>query len=509
MNFKLRTPNSHLITLFILAAILFFFKLGSFSLYDAVECIYGEFVKQIHLTGDWITMHYNGAIIFDKPPLFFWLQTIATFIFGFNEFALRFWAAICGIATVLVTYQLGKSFYNAKVGFFAGIIVMTTYQYLIQSRIAEMDILLVFLITAAMLAFWQAYQGLSKYYYWLFYLLVSLAAVTKGLLGLALPGLAILLFLGIKKDLKHIKAMQLVPGIVIFLTIGCPWYIAEWLIHGQKFTEFVLGFLFISRFSAVVSGHPGPWYYYFLALLLGFAPWSHFIPQAINQTWKNRANNPELLTLCLIVPTFVIFSIAKTKLPSYMLPLYPFIAIMIAKLWHDFFEQPEKFKKSFLLANIIFGLIIFLIIIGFILIGNQNNAIHYQAAIGHLAFLARLFVGLNLLTVLLFFFKRYYLSFIALPISVFIMALVLTTQTLPLVEYYKGTKEMGQRIKREIKPDQIVAAYNVGNRPSVVFYSPKPVQFLKTEKALKQFLQQNKGFCFTTKNDQLMLLPAK
>lgn len=292
---KIKNKNYGIIILIILASVLFLFQLGSFSLYDAAETTYGEFIKQIHLTGDWITMHYNGEIIFDKPPLYFWLASLATLLFGFGEFAIRFPAAIAGIFTVVTTYFLGKTFYNQRTGFLSAIIVMTTFQFLIQSRIAEIDILLTLLITLAFLFFWYAYQSGKAYFYWLFYVVMALGLLAKGIIGIAIPGFAIFLFLLFKKELGKIWEMHIPVGILITLLIGAPWYIAEGYLHGKVFLDFVIGFLFMSRFGGVVAGHPGPWFYYFLALLLGFAPWSHFLPYAFVRTFRKWQESPALL----------------------------------------------------------------------------------------------------------------------------------------------------------------------------------------------------------------------
>ncbi|MBI5078681.1 glycosyltransferase family 39 protein, partial [Candidatus Saganbacteria bacterium] len=280
-----------------LAFSLFFFKLGSFSLYDAAETTYGEFVKNILHTGDWITMHYNGQIIFDKPPLYFWLAAMLSKVIGFSEFAMRFWAALAGVLTVIITYFLGKAFYNEKVGFLSGIIAMTAFQFLIQSRIAELDVLLTLFITSSLLFFYAGYQANKRKYYLLAYFPMALAMLIKGLLGVALPGCAIFLFLLFKKEPHKIKELRIIPGFFIIALIGLPWYAVEYLRHGKVFLDFALGFLFLSRFQGVVSGHTGPWYYYFLALILGFAPWSHFLPYGLWQTFKNRKNDPELLIL--------------------------------------------------------------------------------------------------------------------------------------------------------------------------------------------------------------------
>jgi 4-amino-4-deoxy-L-arabinose transferase-like glycosyltransferase len=493
-----KIKNKELIILILLSGILFFFKLGSFSLYDAAETTYGEFIKQIRLTGDWITMHYNGEIIFDKPPLYFWLATLATFVFGFNEFAIRFWAALSGVLTVVVTFYLGRSFYNQKVGFLSGIIAMTAFQFMIQSRIAELDIVLTLLLTSAFLFFWYGYQTKKRYFYWFFYAAMALATLIKGLVGIALPITAIFLFLLIRKELDRIKEMQILPGIIIILLIGAPWYIAEWYLHGQEFVEFALGFLFLSRFGRVVSGHPGPWYYYFFALLLGFAPWSHFLPYSLWRTWKNRIGSFELLSLCYIIPVILVFSIAKTKLPSYILPLYPFLAIMVGKLWDDFLGNKEqRMRKGMSMANIFLAVVAVLIIIGFAAAATNYTG-QYEEFLPRLFLLAGVLVAGCLISIFSYFFRAYKVSFVSLPVMVFAIALILTTLILPGVEELKGAKPLGQEISNIIEPGQKIAAFEVGNRPSVVLHSPKPVRFLKTQGNLKAFLTKKEGYVFTT-----------
>ncbi len=496
-----------ILILLVLAGLLFFFKLGSFSLYDAAETTYGEFIKQIRHTGDWITMHYNGEVIFDKPPLYFWLSTLATYIFGFNEFAIRFWSALAGVLLVTTTFLLGKTFYNPRTGFLSAIIAMTSFQFLIQSRIAELDILLTLFLTLAFLFFWHGYRTKKAYFYRFFYGAVALAVLTKGIVGIALPATAVFLFLMIRKELYRIKEMRIIQGILIILLISGPWYIAEWYLHGEKFAEFVLGFLFLSRFKGVVSGHPGPWYYYFLSILFGFAPWSHFLPFSLLRTWKNRLNRPELLSLCYIIPVFLVFSIAKTKLPNYVLPLFPFLAISVGKLWDDFLTELRNLfasyerkylRKGIAISNIFLATVVILIIIGFAVLGTSNYCGQYQEMLPDLLLLAGILVAGSLISISAFAFRKYITSFTAIPVMVFVIAFVLTVQTLLAVEKYKGTKELGEKVSQAIKENEGIAAYKVGNRPGVVFYNSKPVLFLKNEEELLSFLRNKKGYCFTT-----------
>ncbi|MBU0502643.1 MAG: glycosyltransferase family 39 protein [bacterium] len=518
------TLHSSLIILIIASFCLYFFKLGSFSLYDAAETTYGEFIKQIMLTGDWITMHYNGQIMFDKPPLYFWLARVFTIIIGFNEWAIRLPAAIFGVLTVITTFLLGKVFYDKRVGFLSALVLMTAFQFLIQSRIAELDVLLVFFITAGLYCFWQ-----GKYK--LMYLWMALGTLIKGIIAIAMPGLAIFLFLLITNVAQafrpanstsrpkglhcFFKELQIVPGILIILAIGGPWYAAEWILHGEKFTQFVLGFLFLARFQDVVSGHPGPWYYYFPALLLGFFPWSHFIPYAFIRTWRNKLNKPELLTLCYIIPVFIVFSVAKTKLPNYILPIYPFLAIMVGKLWIDFLEernlrlnvsvpfagnrgvQPQVSQNPMLISNLGLLIVVILVFIAAVIAGRQYSG-PYEALLPQLQLLGTIIGVGSLLSIFFSFSKNKRMSFAILPVMVFMMTAVLTTKTLPAIEEYKGTKELAQKVTEVIKPNEQIAAYHVGNRPGIVFYNSKPVVYLETEQKLAAFLQAKKGYCFTT-----------
>jgi 4-amino-4-deoxy-L-arabinose transferase-like glycosyltransferase len=379
---------------------------------------------------------------------------------------------------------------------------MTAFQFLIQSRIAELDILLTLFTTAALLCFYLGYHRRKPHFYWSMYLAMALATLIKGIIGIALPATAIFLFLLIKRELPRLREIQIPAGMIIIFTFGAPWYIAEWYLHGEKFTQFVLGFLFLSRFQGVVSGHPGPWYYYFLALILGFAPWSHFIPYSLTRTWKNKLKSPELLSLCFIVPVFIIFSIAKTKLPNYILPLYPLLAISVGKLWDDFLgPDQQKMRKGMLAANLFLAIVVALIIIGFIIAGTTNYAGPYQEEIPKLLLLAAVLVAGSFISIGAFLLQKYKISFYSIPAMVFIITLILTVQTLPAVEKYKGTKELAEKITRVIKKEEGIAAYDVGNRPGVVFYNSRPVLFLNSEKELITFTKNKKGYGFITANE--------
>lgn len=490
--------------LILLAGLLYFSWLGAFSLYDADEAFYGVFVKEMLRSGDWLTLRFNQQVNFDKPPLYFWLSGLSSLIFGFNEFSLRFTGAAAGLLTVIATYFLGKKFYNQKVGFFSSIILATAIQFIVQSRMAAMDTLLTLFLTLTFLFFYLGYQSSKKSFYWLAYLFSALAILTKGPIGFILPAFCIFVFLLFKRDLKRIFEMQIIPGILILLAIAAPWYLAEWYLHGKTFLDFTLGFLFLSRFQGVVSGHPGPWYYYFITLILGFALWSHFLPYGIWRTFRNGKNTPELFMLSIILPVFMVFSLAKTKLPNYMLPIFPFLAIIVAKLWDDllsFDQRPRTndqrpLRSGMVISQTILILVVMLLIVGFVFLGNVNYPEQYQELIPNLSILGIVLIVGSLISIAFFFLRAYRFSLMAIPITTIVIVFILITQTLPLVENFKGAKPLGEKLAKTIAANQKIAAYKVGNRPSVVFYSHKPVLFLANEKELYPYLAHKKGYCW-------------
>lgn len=488
--------KSYLSYLMILAAILYFFMLGSFSLYDAAETTYGEFVKWI-LRGDWLTLHFNGAVIFDKPPLYYWFVAILAKIIGFNEWAMRLPAAFSGLLTVAVTYLFGRKLFNSeRAGFLAGLVTMTSFQFMIMSRIAELDIVLTFFVTLALFCFYQGYSSHKKWWYTLSYFPIALAFLIKGLLAVALPAGTIFLFLLLKGELGKIKELKLTAGILIFALIGLPWYLIELVRHGKPFLDFTIGFLFLSRFQGVVSNHTGPWYYYFLMLIVGFAPWSPFIPFAFWRTVRNWRSDPSLIMLAIIIPAFIVFSVAQTKLPSYILPLYPFFGLMVGRLLDESLDQPEALKIGMIVSNLLLLVVVVLLFIGFAMLGNINYPEQYKAFLPVLYLLGAVLAACSLLSIIMYFSKNRSLAINTLAGMVFAIMFILTLMVLPQVEDFKGAKPLGKEIERVFQPGQKIAAFGTGNRPGVVFYSPRTVEFLKDKPAAWAFINGRQGYLF-------------
>jgi 4-amino-4-deoxy-L-arabinose transferase-like glycosyltransferase len=181
--------------------------------------------------------------------------------------------------------------------------------------------------------------------------LIAGAILTKGPVGIVLPGLivaAFLLYVG--KFREVLREMRLLVGILIILGLSVPWYALVIWRNGWNYINAFFGYHNLERFTEVVNGHSAPWYFYFLVVLLGFAPYSVYLPISIvrlkfwqRSHWRSleRFQQFGLFAWFWFASIFVFFSIAVTKLPSYVLPLMPAAAILVALLWSDFFQDTQ------------------------------------------------------------------------------------------------------------------------------------------------------------------------
>ncbi|MEG5140439.1 glycosyltransferase family 39 protein [Microcoleus sp. A6-C6] len=245
-------------------------------------------------------------------------------------------------------------------------------------RTGVSDMLLVACMCSALLAFFLGYtleEQIEKAefstvsasvfpnkWYLTCYVLIALAILAKGPVGIVIPALIIGsfgLYLGNFRQLW--REMRPVSGILIILLIAVPWFVLVILANGQTYIDSFFGYHNFQRFTEVVNKHSAPWYFYFFVVLLGFAPWSIYLPVAIARTrfwqrsyWRRQPRSAQLSLFALFWfgCIFGFFTIAVTKLPSYVLPLLPAAAILVTLLWSDIIagnepkNRPGKLEKK-------------------------------------------------------------------------------------------------------------------------------------------------------------------
>ena len=325
----------HVILLIALCGILYFPYLGSTPLFDKGEPREGLAVQDIVQRGEWLFPLKRAEAIPSKPPMFHWSAALTYRFTGvLDEATLRFPSALYATVGVIFLYLLGAKLFGARVGLLAGAILATTMIYQSQAVNARVDMTLCFFVTLSLILFYSIYRGFLRHPLWPYamYSLVGLATLSKGPLGLVLPGLVIAVFLALKRDWKQFFKFALHPGVLIALVLVVGWYGLAISRGGEGFVNRQLVSENVSRFFGG-SGHSHPIYYYLGYLFSLAIPWCLFYPFMF-WDWANErggAAGDELLFLqTWFGVMLVFFSLSSGKRAVYLLPIYPALALLLA-----------------------------------------------------------------------------------------------------------------------------------------------------------------------------------
>jgi len=358
----------------ILLGVPFLQFLGSIPLIDPDEGRYAEIPREMLERWDFITPTLNYVHYFEKPPLLYWLNAISIQLFGQNEFAARLPSALCGLATVLATYVIARRLYDRRTALISALILATSAGFVLQSRIILTDMLLTFCLTAALGAFiiaasQEKHRDKSLPWY-LFYTFSALAVLAKGLIGIVFPAGIIFFYLLLGHEWRTLKRMRLLSGLLLFMAVSAPWFIAVSL-RNPEFARFFFIHEHFERFTSTVHGRSQPLWFFIPVLAGTMLPWSFFIPGALRRAWRNRHHEglPGLFLLIWSVLIFLFFSKSGSKLVPYLLPIFPPLAIMISNRLCALLEGRGREIK---LAAILLGAT--LILLGCGAIGYTNLA---------------------------------------------------------------------------------------------------------------------------------------
>jgi 4-amino-4-deoxy-L-arabinose transferase-like glycosyltransferase len=496
---------SFIFLLLFLCYLLFFFHLGTRPLWDGDEGMHATTSKDMVLSGDWITPTFNGEKFYDKPVLYNWFVSLSFLVFGFTEFAARLPSVILGTGCVMVVYLLGRTMFGPMVGFLSGVILATSGEHLILSRVVVHDIALAFFITLSLFFFYIGFkEGRDrKRYVLLLYASAGFAVLAKGPVGVLLPLLIIGLFLLLQKRLSFLRELWSLWGILLFFAIAAPWYVLISLENRDYFSYFFIH-QNVMRFLSSKTIHQEPFYYYFPILLGGFLPWSFFLPVAllrgIRGLFKERDERIVFLVLWFLV-IFLFFSAASSKLPTYLFPLFPAISLLVGIPWHDLLRGAEpKLWKGFLYSFLPFWGTLLLGLIYFWIKPPSEFEIEYGLNPANLRFL----ILLPLLGLALFFFlflrRNLRASFLVLAGTVVSVILFLNLAIIPAVNSYRSTKRLALEIDKMLEPGEKVA-FGRFLRHSVLFYTNRKALVLKNYQELMGFLNSPKRvYCILKKS---------
>lgn len=324
----------------LLLAAFFLFDIGGRNISSPDEGRYIEIPREMVETGDYVLPRLNGILYFEKPPLFYWLEASAIKVLGISEWTMRLWPALLGLAGCLMTYGVGRRFYGRTAGFVSAGILATTLLYYALTRFVIIDMAVSVFMSAALFAFLlSAEEDDEKRALWWAragHLAAALAVLSKGLIGVVLPGAIGLLWIALTGRWSFVRRALCPSGIVIFLAVAVPWH-ALAAMRNHDFLWFYFVHEQFLRFTTTIHRRDEPLWYFPLVLFVGFLPWTgylwHAAKEALPASWKRRGEKPvELFLLLWAVIIFVFFSLSSSKLPPYILPIFPPLALLVGRV---------------------------------------------------------------------------------------------------------------------------------------------------------------------------------
>ncbi len=366
----------------LVAIVVLFTNLGGPRLWDRDEPRNAGCAAEMLGRGDWVTPVFDGELRTHKPILLYWLMMTAYAVWGINEFSARFWSAAMGVGAAWLTYAMARRLFSAQVGLWAAVILVTTLMFDVAARAATPDSALIFWTTAALFVYvCGTYPAVASdatltgpvrlFPDWptavLMYGCMAVAVLAKGPVGLVMPTAVIGMYLLIQRltprevnvssgwgrrcvdwcigwlrpfEPRHFARtcwlMRPLTALGVVLVVALPWYVAVGL---RTDGQWVRGFLLdhnLGRAAQTLEGHSGSLLFYPVALLIGFFPWSVFAAPTLFETAHRMRRRDGASASCVLAACWIgvyvgLFSLAKTKLPSYITPCYPAVAMLVAQ----------------------------------------------------------------------------------------------------------------------------------------------------------------------------------
>ncbi len=297
-----------------------------------------EIAREMAVSGDYLIPHFAYEPFLEKPPLYFATAGMLYSIFTTaNEGAGRLASVLFALGTLVVIFFAAHRLFSEEIALTATLVLASSIKFFEISHKMEVDIALVFFITAAMVSFLLAHQEKLRHGYLLFWICCGLAFMSKGIIGLAIPGVAVALFVLWQKKysfMDMVRHMRLIPGVLVVAGVMALWAWALYLRGGIDFIDIFYNYNQFGRLlgTGYGGGHVRPFYYYLPTVLADAAPWSVLMIPALIRA-KIRDDSTKLL-LAWFLGGFMLLSLSTTKRGLYFLPMFPAMAMLIA-LWME------------------------------------------------------------------------------------------------------------------------------------------------------------------------------
>ena len=349
-------PYRRLLLLLLAFAAVWFGSLDYRKLIKPDEGRYAEIPREMVASGDWLTPRLNGIKYFEKPALQYWATATAFAAFGEHDWSARLWPALTGFLGVLLAWFTTRRLFGAAAGLYAAATLGTSLLYLFIGHVNTLDMGFSFFLELALCAFVLGRDAATppaaqRRWRLLVWAALALAVLSKGIVALVLTGGTLVLYSLANRDFSPWRQLEIRRGLPLFLLIAAPWFVAVSLANPEFFHFFFIHEHF-ERFLTKVHGRYQPWWYFIPILLIGALPWTLMALQAVVRAWSEddpRRWAPRRFLVIWVVVVFAFFSASSSKLASYILPLFPALAMLLG----DFLQRCPRRTLSFHLVPVL------------------------------------------------------------------------------------------------------------------------------------------------------------
>lgn len=451
-------------------------NLGLNSIWTPNEAFYAEAVREMQESGNYLDIYYNYEPRLRKPPLTYWLAAASAKLFGLSETTLRLAITFCGLGTILITYLLSSSIHGKTTGLWAALIMAFSAQFVGNARYVSPEVPLCFFFSLSMYLFHKGFQQKKPSVLWAAYLTLALVALTKGFPFIILAGSIIgVYFLLRSLDssanqkfrslFKDLILSRLLPGLILALLVGGLWYLYAYHKFGEAFLEAQFRETW-SRAFHEKRFQVGDLFFYPVVLLWGFLPYSLLFYVGLGKLVFDKIHRRAgAFELSWFAVTILLFTIASGKIPTYMIPAHPAMAIITA----SYITRTDKFSRLAKAACLIPSALLTLAAILFPILLSLS---WWITIIGVFPFI-------------IFWRQRSYLLF---PYTAAIAVLfVFGTFVLPVIEAYRPYRDLGLAIQEHTRSaDQVLVEERIFH--NLPYYSRRKIHFKGTTTEIKQTL---------------------